>query len=332
VATLSQVYDQLTRRQVAQIDLAPNYEHKHQELSPDDTSKGLHRMVVDIAKFYLTYMRSHGVPLDDSYVDMLLHTYYQTALKYIRKYSYDADVNDLRFDLYEEESAASHFRGFLWDAWMQSKGPQEAKLIPSWNRVAYTFPRSTSGCWRRWRRTTVPRRPARLSCAASRGGGRSAPRSGCGGPTPPFRFLSPLRRVVVPVSPQQLERKRFLLYQLPYLVLYIVALGLVAMTAHDATGMSDYWQMFIPLVALVSILGGWRWAGATGSARWGYILRQVLHWGALVLVIQLLFAHAVQDFLNDQQDAFVSVYLIGLAALLSLYLDWKMALFGVFLC
>jgi hypothetical protein len=136
----------------------------------------------------------------------------------------------------------------------------------------------------------------------------------------------------VPVSPQQLERKRFLLYQLPYLVLYIVALGLVAMTAHDATGMSDYWQMFIPLVALVSILGGWRWAGAAGSARWGYILRQVLHWGALVLVIQLLFAHAVQDFLNDQQDAFVSVYLIGLAALLSgIYLDWKMALFGVFL-
>jgi glucosyl-3-phosphoglycerate synthase len=140
VATLSQVYDQLTRRQVAQIDLASNYEHKHQELSPDDTSKGLHRMVVDIAKFYLTYMRSHGVPLDDSYVDMLLHTYYQNALKYIRKYSYDSDVNDLHYDLYEEESAASHFRGFLWDAWMQSKGPQEAKLIPSWNRVAYTFP------------------------------------------------------------------------------------------------------------------------------------------------------------------------------------------------
>jgi len=140
VATLSQVYDQLTRRQVAQIDLAANYEHKHQELSADDTSKGLHRMVVDIAKFYLTYMRSHGVPLDDAYVDMLLHTYYQTALTYVRKYSYDADVNDLAYDLYQEEAAAGHFRGFLWDAWMQTKGPQEAKLIPSWNRVAYSFP------------------------------------------------------------------------------------------------------------------------------------------------------------------------------------------------
>ena len=140
VATLSQVYDQLTTRQIAQIDLAPNYEHKHQDLSPDDTNRGLHRMVVDIAKFYLTYMRSHGVPLDDAFVDMILHSYYQTALKYIRKYSYDADVNGLAFDLYEEESAAGHFRGFLWDAWEQSRGPQEAKLIPSWNRVAYTFP------------------------------------------------------------------------------------------------------------------------------------------------------------------------------------------------
>jgi glucosyl-3-phosphoglycerate synthase len=140
VATLSQVYDQLTARQIAQIDLAPNYEHKHQDLSADDTDRGLHRMVVDIAKFYLTYMRSHGVPLDDSFVDMVLHTYYQKALKYVRKYSYDADVNGLAFDLYEEETAAGHFRGFLWDAWMQSKGPQEAKLIPSWNRVAYVFP------------------------------------------------------------------------------------------------------------------------------------------------------------------------------------------------
>jgi len=140
VATLSQVYDQLTARQIAQIDLAPNYEHKHQDMSPDDTNRGLHRMVVDIAKFYLTYMRSHGVPLDDAFVDMVLHTYYQRAIKYVRKYSYDADVNGLAFDLYEEETAAGHFRGFLWDAWMQSKGPQEAKLLPSWNRVAYVFP------------------------------------------------------------------------------------------------------------------------------------------------------------------------------------------------
>lgn len=133
-------------------------------------------------------------------------------------------------------------------------------------------------------------------------------------------------------SDQQLDRKRFMLYQLPYLVLYVAAIGLVAMTAHDASEMSTYWQFFIPLVALVSILGGWRWAGSTGRDRWVYILRQVLHWAALILVLRLLYAHAVQDFLNDEQDAFVSIYLVGLAAVLSgIYLDWKMALFGLFL-
>ncbi len=136
----------------------------------------------------------------------------------------------------------------------------------------------------------------------------------------------------MPAVEQSLDRKRFLLYQLPYLLLYAVAIVLVAMTAHNAAEMNGYWQMFIPLVALVSILGGWRWAEPTSGAKWVYVLRQVLHWGAVVLVIQLLFAHAVQDFLNDEQDAFVSIYLVGLAAILSgLYLDWKMALFGIFL-
>ncbi len=140
VATLSQVYEHLLPRKIAQIDLIPNYEHKHQDLSPDDTGRGLHRMVVDIAKFYLTYMRSHGFPLDDAFVDMLLHTYYQNALRFIRKYSDDAEVNDLNYDRYQEEATVRHFRGFLWTAWEQSKGPHEATLIPSWNRVCYSLP------------------------------------------------------------------------------------------------------------------------------------------------------------------------------------------------
>jgi glucosyl-3-phosphoglycerate synthase len=140
VATLSEVYNRLIYRKITQIDLAPNYEHKHQELSPDDTGKGLHRMVVDIAKFYFTYMRSHGVALDDAFVDMILHTYYENALRFIKCYSDDAETNGLVYDRYQEELTLRHFRAFLWTAWEQSKGPHEAKLIPSWNRVYYSLP------------------------------------------------------------------------------------------------------------------------------------------------------------------------------------------------
>jgi glucosyl-3-phosphoglycerate synthase len=140
VSTLSEVYDRVNLRKIAQIDLAPNYEHKHQVLSQDDANKGLHRMVLDIAKFYFNYMRSHGVSLDDSFVDMIQQTYYQIALGFIKKYSADAEVNDLVFDRYEEEFILRHFRDFLWTAWEQSQGQREGTLIPSWNRVLYSFP------------------------------------------------------------------------------------------------------------------------------------------------------------------------------------------------
>lgn len=140
VATLSEVYRRVMPGKIAQIDLIKNYEHKHQDLSPEDKSKGLHRMVVDIAKFYLNYMRSHGFALDDATVDMMLHTYYENALSFIKSYSEDAEVNNLAYDRYEEELTAQYFRGFLWTAWEQIKGPRESTLIPSWNRVAFSLP------------------------------------------------------------------------------------------------------------------------------------------------------------------------------------------------
>jgi glucosyl-3-phosphoglycerate synthase len=140
VSTLSEVYKRLNPKKIAQIDLARNYEHKHQELSEQDAGKGLHRMVVDIAKFYLNYVRSHGFPLEDSVVDMILHSYYENALGFIKSYSEDAEVNDLVYDRYQEELTLRLFRGFLWTAWEQVKGPHESTLIPSWNRVLYSIP------------------------------------------------------------------------------------------------------------------------------------------------------------------------------------------------
>jgi glucosyl-3-phosphoglycerate synthase len=140
VSTLSEVYKRVILPKIAQIDLVSNYEHKHQDLSVDDKNRGLHRMVVDIAKFYLNHVRSHGFSLDDATVDMLLHTYYENALAFIKSYSDDAEVNDLVYDRYQEERTAQHFRGFLWTAWEQVKGPHESTVIPSWNRVLYSVP------------------------------------------------------------------------------------------------------------------------------------------------------------------------------------------------
>jgi glucosyl-3-phosphoglycerate synthase len=140
VSTLSETYNRVISRKIAQIDLAPNYEHKHQVLSPDDARRGLHRMVVDISKFYFNYVRANGVPLDDAFVDMIKQTYYQNALLFIKKYSDDAEVNDLVLDRHQEEITAKHFRDFLQTAWQQSQEQPEGTQIPSWNRVLYSMP------------------------------------------------------------------------------------------------------------------------------------------------------------------------------------------------
>ncbi|MDY6863970.1 MAG: glycosyl transferase [Thermodesulfobacteriota bacterium] len=140
VSTLSEVYHRVIARKIAQIDLIPNYEHKHQDLSPSDANKGLNRMVTDIAKFYLNYMRSHGVPLDNAFVDMIRQTYYQNALLFIKNYSDDAEVNGLSLDRHQEELTVRYFRDFLWNAWEKSKNQSEDTLIPSWNRVTYSLP------------------------------------------------------------------------------------------------------------------------------------------------------------------------------------------------
>lgn len=140
VSTLSEIYERVTLRKVAQIDLDCNYEHKHQDLSPEDSRQGLHRMVVDIAKFYLKYLCSHGVCLDDNFVRMIQQTYYQNALRFVKIYADDAETNRLNFNRHEEETSVGYFTRFLWEAWEAFQESSDESLIPSWNRVIHTLP------------------------------------------------------------------------------------------------------------------------------------------------------------------------------------------------
>ncbi|UCD87049.1 MAG: hypothetical protein JSV01_04605 [Desulfobacterales bacterium] len=140
VSTLSEVYTRLTPKKIAQIDLCKNYDHKHQELSEKDANRGLHRMVVDIAKFYLNYIRSHGMPVDDAFIDMLQQTYYSTAISFVKSYSDDAESNDLAYDRHQEELTVRYFRDFIATAWKQARKEKEGTQITSWNRVIYSAP------------------------------------------------------------------------------------------------------------------------------------------------------------------------------------------------
>ncbi|MCK5506170.1 MAG: glycosyl transferase, partial [Thermodesulfovibrionia bacterium] len=111
VGVLAEVYRNCTVRRISQIDIAENYEHKHQVLSPDDSSKGLLKMCIDISKSVFRTLASEGIVFSEGYFKSLISTYVRTAQDMLKQYEDDAAVNGLFFDRHEESLAVESFTG-----------------------------------------------------------------------------------------------------------------------------------------------------------------------------------------------------------------------------
>ncbi len=140
VSTLSEVYERVVLRKIAQVDLTKNYEHKHQDISAEDAKKGLHRMVIDITKFYLNYIRSNGHSLGEDFIESLKATYLRRAGAFVKIYSDDAEANDLVYNRHKEENTVEHFASFIGDGWEEMQKTNLSTQLSSWNRVAYSVP------------------------------------------------------------------------------------------------------------------------------------------------------------------------------------------------
>ncbi|OPY71677.1 MAG: Glucosyl-3-phosphoglycerate synthase [Syntrophorhabdus sp. PtaU1.Bin050] len=141
VGTLAEVYRNTSISRVCQVDIAENYEHKHQSLSPEDASKGLHKMCVDICKSVFRTLASEGIVFSDGFFKTLVSTYTRTAQDMLKRYEDDASINGLRFDRHEESLAVDTFtRGIKKAAEMIMKDPLGVPLIASWDRVTAALP------------------------------------------------------------------------------------------------------------------------------------------------------------------------------------------------
>ncbi|HSB06060.1 MAG TPA: glycosyl transferase [Thermodesulfobacteriota bacterium] len=141
VGVLSEVFRNCSLRRICQVDLAENYEHKHQELSPDDPGKGLLKMSIDIAKNLFRNLASEGIDLSESLLKTLKATYLRTAQESITKYHDDAAVNGLDFDRHEEGVAVETFtKGIELASKAFVEDPLRIPLIPNWSRVTSAIP------------------------------------------------------------------------------------------------------------------------------------------------------------------------------------------------
>lgn len=141
VGVLAEVYRNTSLRRVCQVDIAENYEHKHQELSPEDATKGLHKMCVDICKSIFRTLASEGIVFSDGLFKTLFATYVRTAQDMLKRYEDDAAINGLIFDRHEESLAVETFtKGIMTSAETIMENPLGPPLIPSWDRVTSAIP------------------------------------------------------------------------------------------------------------------------------------------------------------------------------------------------
>jgi glucosyl-3-phosphoglycerate synthase len=141
VGLLSEVFRNCAPRAICQSEICENYDHKHQDLSIRDPSKGLNKMAIDIVKTLFRHMAAEGIKLDAGLFDTLLSAYTRQAEDSLRFYGADAAVNGLLYPRHEEERAVSTFVRSLRVACRDiQEDPLSSPLVPNWNRVQSAMP------------------------------------------------------------------------------------------------------------------------------------------------------------------------------------------------
>jgi len=141
VGLLAEVYRNASLRRVCQVDVAENYEHKHQPLSQDDASGGLNRMAGDICKSLLRTLAMEGVTFGQGFYTTLKVVYLRHAQDAVRSHYDDSVVNGLQFDRHSETLAVEVFSRALDRACEEfRRDPLAQTGLPNWNRVTSAIP------------------------------------------------------------------------------------------------------------------------------------------------------------------------------------------------
>jgi glucosyl-3-phosphoglycerate synthase len=141
IGVLSEVRRNYSNRVIAQVDIADNYDHKHQEVSSEDASQGLSRMSVDISKAIFRKLATDGEIFSSEKFRTVKATYFREALDRVDSYYNDALMNGLTLDRHAEEAAVELFaKNIMLAGETYLTNPMETPFLPSWNRVNAAAP------------------------------------------------------------------------------------------------------------------------------------------------------------------------------------------------
>lgn len=141
IGVLSELHRNYSINHICQVDIADQYEHKHQDLSYDNDQGGLSKMSIDICKAIFRKLATNGVILSSEAFRSIKASYFRIALDLVESYHNDAQINGLKLDTHQEEIAVELFAENIMKAGRTFlDNPMETPFIPSWNRVASALP------------------------------------------------------------------------------------------------------------------------------------------------------------------------------------------------
>jgi glucosyl-3-phosphoglycerate synthase len=141
IGLISEVWSKHPAREICQAEIADHYDHKHQDLSPGDATRGLSKMSVDIARSLFKRLAAQGHVFGDGFFQTLQAAYSHMANELIQAYQDDARMNGLQYDRQAEQAAVELFaRNLLVAAGQFQDDPLEHAFMPAWERVVRELP------------------------------------------------------------------------------------------------------------------------------------------------------------------------------------------------
>src|SRR5262249_34590643 len=103
----------------------------------------------------------------------------------------------------------------------------------------------------------------------------------------------------------------FLYRQLPYIVVLVLAILGVAYTNISHQPLVGYWEFLTLAMAVVCVVTEWVKVDDR-HARWQLILKQALHWGAILVAMNIMLLAGVQQFMPAPATGLVLLMLLAL--------------------
>jgi glucosyl-3-phosphoglycerate synthase len=139
IFTLIEVYRKSSAPAQVMFTRTP-FDHKHQEISADDQTRGLNRMAVDIVTTLMNALIiEEGLEISDTFFRDLAITYRAVADGLIKNYSDDASFSNLKYDRDREEHLVREvFQGSILSAGELLTSPY--RMTEKFLRLVNTYP------------------------------------------------------------------------------------------------------------------------------------------------------------------------------------------------